>query len=97
MPNESDHSLLLTISTSLARLESKVDALTQRIDSLDRRLEDHEARLRRIESVDVVTIDAMQAREKDAVKGRRWLIGIGVTVGLGVIAEAITIIIALIN
>jgi len=63
-----DHGLLVSIAQSLARLESKVDALDKRLDSLDRRLEDHELRLRAVES------DYLS--EADSKVGRRWLIGV---------------------
>lgn len=94
---QGDHTLLVQISTQLARLESKVDALVQRIDALDRRLEDHEARLRAVEAADLVTVDELAARDLELKKSRRWLIGIAVTIGLGVGAELITIAIALLN
>lgn len=63
-----DHTILVHISTSLARLESKVDSIVQRIDSLDKRLDDHETRLREIEG------DYMSASETRT--GRRWLLGL---------------------
>jgi len=65
--SETDHTLLVHISTSLARLESKVDALVQRIDGIDRRLEDHETRLRAVEG------DYVSVRESTTAK--RWLVG----------------------
>lgn len=97
MAADNDHSLLLTISTSLARLESKVDGIKDRLDGIDRRLNDHESRLRVIEATDVVTVEAMTERDLEARKSRRWLVGIGITIGLGVVAEAITILIAVFN
>ena len=97
MAADNDHSLLLTISTSLARLESKVDGIKDRLDGIDRRLNDHESRLRVIEATDVVTVEAMTERDLEARKSRRWLVGIGITIGLGVVAEAVTILIAVFN
>ena len=79
-----DHSLLVTISTSLARLEGKVDALVTRIDNLDRRLEDFEHRLRAVEQVDVVTRDQLHVRDLEERSGRRWIVGL-------LIASTITI------
>lgn len=63
-----DHSLLVSISTALARLESKVDAIDRRLDTLDRRLDDHETRLRAVEG------DYVSAQE--SATSRRWLVGL---------------------
>lgn len=92
-----DHGILVNISTGVARLESKVDALVLRIDSLDKRLDDHETRLRAVEAVDVVTMPELAARDLEARKSRRWLVGIGVTIALSVLAEAVAIGIAIFN
>ena len=89
-PAVTDHSILVNISTSLARLESKVDALVQRIDNLDRRLEDFESRLRVVEQVDVVTRDQLHARDMEERTARRWLIGL-------LAASTLTIIAGLVN
>lgn len=93
----SDHSILVDIATSLARLESKVDALVTRIDSLDKRLDDHETRLRRVEAVDIVTSEELAARDLEARKSRRWIVGIGVTIALGVVAQVIAVGMAILN
>lgn len=63
-----DHSLLVSIAQSLARLESKVDAINHRLDALDKRLDDHEQRLRGIEG------DYVSSKESKVT--RRWLIGL---------------------
>lgn len=63
-----DHSLLVSIAQSLARLESKVDAITHRLDALDKRLDDHEQRIRSIEG------DYVSAAESKVT--RRWLVGL---------------------
>ena len=96
-PTSSDHSILVDIATSLARLESKVDALVLRIDSLDKRLDDHETRLRRVESVDMVTADELAQRDLEARKSRRWIVGIGVTIALAVVAQVIAVGVAVLN
>jgi hypothetical protein len=96
-PPSSDHSILVDIATSLARLESKVDALVLRIDSLDKRLDDHETRLRRVEAVDMVTADELAQRDLEARKSRRWIVGIGVTIALAVVAQVIAVGVAVLN
>jgi len=63
-----DHSLLVSIAQSLARLESKVDGIDRRLDSLDKRLDDHETRIRNIEG------DYVSAKESRIT--RRWLVGL---------------------
>ena len=92
-----DHGILVNISTGVARLESKVDALVLRIDSLDKRLDDHEQRLRGLEAVDVVTSDDLVGRDLEARTSRRWIVGIGITIALSVLAEAVAIGIAILN
>lgn len=92
-----DHGLLVSISQSLGRLESKLDGLVTRLDALDKRLDDHETRLRAVEAVDVVTMPELAARDLEARKSRRWLVGIGVTIALSVLAEAVAIGIAIFN
>jgi len=92
-----DHGILVNISTGVARLESKVDALVLRIDSLDKRLDDHEQRLRHIESVDMVTGDELVSRDLEQRKSRRWIVGIGITISLSVLAEAVAVGIAIFN
>lgn len=92
-----DHGLLVGIATSLARLEGKVDGIDSRLSSIDKRLDDHEQRIRKVEATDMVTADDLIERDLEARKSRRWIIGIAVTIALGVAAELITIAVAVLN
>lgn len=92
-----DRGILLKISTDIARLEGKVDAIGQRLSGIDKRLDDHETRIRKVEAADMVTADDLLERDLEARKARRWIVGIAITIGLGLIAEIVAVCIAIFN
>lgn len=87
----SDHGLLMNAVQVLARLESKLDSMSAELKKIDHRLEDHEARLREIESTDVITVATMERRDAEAATARRWLIGLLIGSSLTIIAGLATI------
>ena len=87
------------------RIETRIDKLDNRIDKLEARLDDRidklEARFDKLEA----RIDNLEARLDDRIDGltqkietnTRWMIGISLTYGIGILGALVTFMVATLN
>ena len=87
------------------RIETRLDKLENRIDKLEARLDDRidklEARFDKLE----VRIDNLEARLDDRIDklaqkidtNTRWMIGISITYGIGILGALVTFMVATLN